>query len=80
MGVPPEIMGFGPVPAIQMALKKANLKLDDMDLIEINEAFASQFVACANELKLDTNKANVNGGAIALGHPTGNKFESIAIN
>lgn len=70
-GVPPEIMGIGPVPAIPLALKKANLKLEDMDLIEINEAFAVQYLACERELGLDREKVNVNGGAIALGHPFG---------
>lgn len=70
-GVAPEIMGIGPVAAIPPALKKAGLTLDDMDLIEINEAFAVQYLACEQELKLDRNKVNVNGGAIALGHPFG---------
>jgi acetyl-CoA acyltransferase 2 len=68
-GVPPEIMGIGPVSAIPKALQKAGLKLEDMDLIEINEAFASQYLACEKELGLDRTKVNVNGGAIALGHP-----------
>jgi acetyl-CoA acyltransferase 2 len=71
VGVPPEVMGIGPVPAIPMALEKAGLKLEDLDLIEINEAFAAQYLACEKELKLDRNKVNVNGGAIALGHPFG---------
>jgi acetyl-CoA acetyltransferase family protein len=71
VGVPPEIMGIGPVPAIPKALEKAGLKLDDIDLIEINEAFAAQYLACEKELKLDREKVNVNGGAIALGHPFG---------
>lgn len=70
-GVPPRIMGIGPVPAIPMALEKAGLKLEDIDLIEINEAFAAQYLACEKELKLDRNKVNVNGGAIAVGHPFG---------
>lgn len=70
-GVPPEIMGIGPVPAIPMALAKAGLKLEQMDLIEINEAFAVQYLACEQELNLDREKVNVNGGAIALGHPFG---------
>jgi len=69
IGVPPEIMGIGPVPAIPLALEKAKLKLEDIDLIEVNEAFACQYLACEKELKLDRNKVNVNGGAIALGHP-----------
>lgn len=70
-GVPPEIMGIGPVPAIPMALEKAKLKQEDIDLFEINEAFASQYLACEKDLKLDRNKVNVNGGAIAIGHPFG---------
>ncbi|HEX2120334.1 MAG TPA: acetyl-CoA C-acyltransferase, partial [Thermoanaerobaculia bacterium] len=70
-GCDPEIMGIGPVPATQIALKKAGLKLDDIDLIEINEAFAGQILAVAKELDLDMEKLNVNGGAIALGHPLG---------
>ena len=68
-GVAPEIMGIGPVPAINLALEKAGLKLQDLDLIEINEAFAAQYLACERELGLDREKVNVNGGAIALGHP-----------
>ncbi len=70
-GVPPEIMGIGPVPAIPMALEKAGLKQSDIDLFEINEAFASQYLACEKDLKLDRSKVNVNGGAIAIGHPFG---------
>ncbi len=70
-GVPPEIMGIGPVAAIPKVLEKAGLKLDQMDLIEINEAFAVQYLACEKELGLDRSKVNVNGGAIALGHPFG---------
>lgn len=69
MGVDPSIMGVGPVPAIQTVLKLTGKTLNDIDLIEINEAFAAQTLACAKELKLDMNKLNVNGGAIALGHP-----------
>ncbi|KAJ1524330.1 hypothetical protein ONE63_010836 [Megalurothrips usitatus] len=69
VGVDPSIMGIGPVPAIQNVLKVAGKNLSDIDLIEINEAFAPQTLACAKELKLDMNKLNVNGGAIALGHP-----------
>jgi len=71
VGVPPEIMGYGPIPAYRKALEKAKLSVKDMDLCEINEAFASQFVGCANELGLDLEKTNVNGGATAMGHPTG---------
>jgi len=70
-GVDPAIMGIGPVPAIQKALKRAGLNLTDIGLIELNEAFASQSLACIKELGLDMNKVNVNGGAIALGHPLG---------
>src|SRR4029434_9313925 len=68
-GVEPEIMGIGPVPATLQALEKAGLKLSDMDLIEVNEAFAAEYLAVEQELGLDRNKTNVNGGAIALGHP-----------
>ncbi len=70
-GVPPRIMGIGPIEAIPMALKQANMKLDDIDLIELNEAFASQSIAITRKLDLNTDKLNVNGGAIALGHPLG---------
>ena len=69
--MPPEIMGIGPVPAIKHALERANLRQDDLDLIEINEAFSAQYLGCEKELGLDRNKCNVNGGAIALGHPLG---------
>jgi acetyl-CoA acyltransferase 2 len=70
-GCDPEIMGIGPVPATQIALKKAGMKIGDLDLIEINEAFAGQILAVAKELGIDQEKLNVNGGAIALGHPLG---------
>ncbi len=70
-GVDPRIMGSGPVPATRKALEKAGLKLEDIDLIEVNEAFAAQYLAVEKELGLDRNKVNVNGGAIALGHPLG---------
>lgn len=70
-GVDPNIMGIGPVPAVRKVLKKAGLSLDDMDLIEINEAFAAQVIACNRELEMDMEKVNVNGGAIAHGHPLG---------
>ena len=70
-GVQPDIMGIGPVPAIKQALEKANLTLDDMDLVEVNEAFAAQYLAVEKVLELDRDKTNVNGGAIALGHPLG---------
>ncbi|HTV60140.1 MAG TPA: acetyl-CoA C-acyltransferase [Verrucomicrobiae bacterium] len=68
-GVPPRIMGIGPVPAIRKALALANLKLEQMDLVEVNEAFAAQYLAVEKLLGLDRDKTNVNGGAIALGHP-----------
>ncbi|MDQ6599080.1 thiolase family protein [Bacillus salipaludis] len=71
VGVAPEIMGIGPVPATLKALKLAGLTLDDIDLIELNEAFAAQALACVKELNMDRKKINVNGGAIALGHPIG---------
>ena len=71
IGVEPEIMGIGPVPATLQALEKAGLKLGDIDLIEVNEAFAAQYLAVEQELGLDREKTNVNGGAIALGHPLG---------
>ncbi|MFQ5679650.1 MAG: acetyl-CoA C-acetyltransferase [Gemmatimonadota bacterium] len=70
-GVPPRIMGIGPAPASRAALEKAGLTLDDMDLIEVNEAFAPQYVAVERELGLDRDKVNVNGGAIAITHPLG---------
>jgi acetyl-CoA acyltransferase len=70
-GVAPEYMGMGPAAAIPKALKLAKLKTEDVDLIELNEAFASQSIACINELQLNPDKVNVNGGAIALGHPLG---------
>lgn len=70
-GVDPAIMGIGPVPATKKALQRAGLKIDDIDLIELNEAFASQAIACINDLKLTAAKVNVNGGAIAIGHPLG---------
>ena len=70
-GVDPRIMGIGPVPAVRKALDRAGLKIGDIDLFELNEAFAAQSVAVARELGLDSAKVNVNGGAIALGHPIG---------
>jgi 3-oxoadipyl-CoA thiolase len=70
-GVDPAIMGMGPVPATRKALERAGLTIDDMDLIELNEAFASQSVAVIRELGLDVSKVNVNGGSIAMGHPLG---------
>ncbi|HEU4714716.1 MAG TPA: acetyl-CoA C-acetyltransferase [Pyrinomonadaceae bacterium] len=70
-GVEPEIMGIGPVPASRAALQKAGLSLNDIDLVEVNEAFAAQYLAVEKELGLDRSRTNVNGGAIALGHPLG---------
>jgi len=70
-GVPPEIMGIGPVPATQKVLDRTGLTMADIDLIEINEAFAAQVIACERELKLDRDKLNVRGGGISLGHPIG---------
>jgi acetyl-CoA acyltransferase len=70
-GVPPDIMGIGPVPAVRKVLAKAGLTVGDIDLFELNEAFASQSLYCARELGIDPEKLNVNGGAIALGHPLG---------
>ena len=70
-GLPPKIMGMGPVKAVPKSLKQAGLKMNDIQLIELNEAFASQSIAVINELKLDKDIVNVNGGAIALGHPLG---------
>ena len=71
VGVEPAFMGMGPAPAIRKALEGAGLSLRDLDLVEINEAFAAQYLSCEKELGLDRNKVNVNGGAIALGHPLG---------
>lgn len=70
-GVDPSIMGMGPVPSSHKALERAGLKIADLDLVELNEAFASQSIACIKELAVDNNKVNVNGGAIAIGHPLG---------
>jgi acetyl-CoA C-acetyltransferase len=71
VGVPPEVMGIGPVPAIKAVLARAGLALADIDRFEINEAFGAQVMACARELGIDEAKLNVNGGAIAIGHPLG---------
>ena len=71
VGVPPEIMGIGPVPAVRAVLARQKLSLSDIDLIELNEAFAAQVIACDRELQFDSERLNVNGGAIALGHPIG---------
>ncbi|MBT6683501.1 MAG: acetyl-CoA C-acyltransferase, partial [Euryarchaeota archaeon] len=69
VGLEPAIMAYGPVPSSRLALKKAGLKVDDIDRWEINEAFSGQLVACVKELNLDISKVNVNGGAVGLGHP-----------
>ena len=82
-GVKPELFGIGPVPAIRKVLKQCGLTLDQIDLIELNEAFAAQALACMKELDLDPDKVNVNGGAIALGHPlgcTGAKLTATIVN
>jgi acetyl-CoA acyltransferase len=82
-GVRPELFGIGPVPAIRKALKLAGLSLDDIGLVELNEAFAAQVLACLRELPIDPDRLNVNGGAIALGHPlgcTGAKLTTTLLN
>ncbi|QUG40201.1 acetyl-CoA C-acetyltransferase [Psychrobacillus sp. INOP01] len=79
-GVDPSVMGIGPVPATKLALKKANLRLEDIDLIELNEAFASQALAVIKELNLNEEIVNVNGGAIALGHPVGSSGSRIIVS
>ncbi len=71
VGVDPKEMGYGPVPAIHACVERAGVSLDDIDLVEINEAFSAQYLACEKELELDRDKCNVNGGAISLGHPLG---------
>jgi acetyl-CoA acetyltransferase family protein len=70
-GVDPAYMGIGPIPAVRRALGLANLTIDDIDLVELNEAFAAQVLACTRELGIEHDRLNVNGGAIALGHPLG---------
>jgi acetyl-CoA acetyltransferase len=70
-GVDPAVMGIGPIPAARKALERAGLAVGDLDLVELNEAFASQSIVCINELGLDPDKVNIDGGAIALGHPLG---------
>lgn len=79
-GVDPEIMGMGPVTAVPKALKLANMKLDDIDVIELNEAFAAQSLAVVRELGIDQTKLNPNGGAIALGHPLGSSGARLSVN
>ncbi len=71
VGVDPALMGLGPIEAVRKAIKKAKWNLDEIDLFEINEAFAAQSIAVIRELGIDQNRVNVNGGAIALGHPIG---------
>ncbi len=71
VGCPPELMGLGPINASKKALQRADLKIEDIDIIELNEAFASQSLACIKELNMNENKVNIHGGAIALGHPLG---------
>ncbi len=78
-GVDPGVMGYGPVPATEKLLKRANLNLDDIELVELNEAFAAQTIGCMRRLGLDHEKTNVNGGAIALGHPTGSSGSRILV-
>jgi acetyl-CoA C-acetyltransferase/3-oxo-5,6-didehydrosuberyl-CoA/3-oxoadipyl-CoA thiolase len=70
-GVDPSVMGLGPIPATRKALSRAGLRVDQLDLIELNEAFAAQAIACIRDLQLDPARVNVHGGAIALGHPLG---------
>jgi acetyl-CoA acetyltransferase family protein len=71
VGVAPDIMGIGPVPATRAILERQKLTMPDIDLVELNEAFAAQVIACDRELQIDPERLNVNGGAIALGHPIG---------
>lgn len=80
VGVEPKYMGIGPAPAIREALRKANLRLEDLDLIEINEAFAAQYLACQKELGFNPEIGNVNGGAVALGHPLGASGARISLS
>ena len=70
-GVDPRVMGIGPIPAVRKLLERTGIRIEDVDLVELNEAFASQSIVVARELGLDEEKLNVNGGAIALGHPLG---------
>ncbi len=78
-GVDPGVMGYGPVPSTEKLLKRAGLKIDDIDLVELNEAFAAQTIGCMRRLGLSADKTNVNGGAIALGHPTGSSGARILV-
>ncbi len=77
-GVHPDVMGLGPIPASRKALERAGLRMSEVDVVEINEAFAAQSIACLRDLEIDPAKANVNGGAIALGHPLGASGARIA--
>ena len=70
-GCPPKLMGLGPIDASKKALERSNLSINDIDIIELNEAFASQSLACIKELNIDEKKINLDGGALALGHPLG---------
>jgi acetyl-CoA C-acetyltransferase len=79
VGVPPEIMGIGPAPAIRQALKRADLKLSDLDRVEVNEAFSAQYLAVEKDLGLEREKSNVNGGAISIGHPLAASGARLAI-
>ena len=79
-GVAPEVMGVGPVPAMRKALARAGIGVDDLDLVELNEAFAAQALACIRELGLDPDRVNVNGGAISLGHPLGSSGSRIMVS
>jgi len=82
-GLSPEIMGYGPVDASKLALQRAGMTIDDIDLVEINEAFAAQVIPSYRELSIDIDKLNVNGGAIAVGHPfgmTGARITSTLLN
>ena len=78
-GVDPSIMGIGPIPAVRKALKRANLSIEDIGLVELNEAFASQSIACIRELGLNPDRVNVNGGSIAIGHPLGASGARISV-
>jgi acetyl-CoA acetyltransferase family protein len=77
-GVEPDVMGLGPIPATRRALERANVEAGQLDIIELNEAFAAQAIACMRDLRLDPQRTNVNGGAIALGHPLGASGARIA--
>jgi acetyl-CoA acetyltransferase family protein len=78
-GVDPDVMGIGPVPASRQALNRAGISVEDLDVVEINEAFAAQYLAVERELGLDRDRTNVNGGAVALGHPVGASGARLAL-